>query len=97
MKWPKTLSELPSVPTYIIIEIQSITYNDPYEDSRTASQCTTHYPSIISFDSEQEWLNEINERMKMTKSYQNKGFRAYKLLPAEIKMSVHVEVNEWQS
>ena len=98
MKWPKSVKELPNEPAYVIVEIESITYDDPYERPGSGSTCTSSYPSIIVFDSEQEWIAEIEKRMDSSKPYyQKKEFRAYKMMPAQIKMTVNVEVKEWKN
>lgn len=98
MKWPKSIAELPTQPTYVIIEIESITYDDPYEKPGSGISTTSRYPSIITFETEDEWKAEIAKRMDVTRPYyQKKDFRAYKLLPAEVSMSVNVEVKEWQN
>jgi hypothetical protein len=98
MKWPKSIKELPTEPTYVIVEIDSVSYDDPYGQRGSGSTCTTYYPTIITFDNEQEWLEEIIKRMDTTRPYyQKKEFKAYKMMPAEIKLSVNVEVKEWQS
>ena len=98
MKWPKSIDELPSQPTYVIIEIESVSYDDPYERPGCGATVTTRYPSIISFDNEEEWKAEIAKRMDVTqKFYQKKEFRAYKMIPAEVRMSINIEVKAWQS
>ena len=98
MKWPKSITELPDKPTFIIIEISSITYDDPYERPGSGNTYTDRFPSIITFETEEEWKEEIAKRMDSTRSYfQKKEFKAYKLLPANVKMSVNIEVQEWQS
>lgn len=98
MKWPKCIEDLPTQPVYVIFEIRSLTYPDPYEDSRNAPNITENYPSLITFDSEHEWKTEIAKRMDTTRPfYQKKEFKAYKMLPAEIEMTINVEVKEWQN
>ena len=97
-KYPKSIKDLPTKPVYVIVEIDSVTYDDPYERPGSGASCTTHYPNLIVFDSEEEWKAEIAQRMDSTRPYfQKKEFRAYKMLPASVSMSVNVEVTEWQS
>lgn len=98
MKWTKSISDLPTEPTYVIVVIESITYEDPYEQRGSGSICSTSYPSIVTFNNEEEWKEEIAKRMDATRPYyQNKDFRAYKMFPAEVKMKIDIEVKEWQN
>ncbi len=98
MKWPKAVNELPNEPTFVIIEFESITYDDPYERPGSGQSCTTHYPNIITFDTEQEWLDEIRMRTDSTRPhFRKKEFRAYKMMPTEITLSVNVEVKQWKN
>jgi len=97
-KYPKSISELPTKPSFAIIEINSVSYPDPYEDSGRGSTITDYHPTLIVFDDEEEWKKEIARRMDVTqKFYSKKEFMAYKMLPASVSMSVNVEVKEWQS
>ena len=89
---------MPAEPAFVIVEFDSVTYDDPYERPGSGNSCTTPYPSIIVFDSEQEWIAEIEKRMDSTRPYyQKKEFKAYKMMPAQVKMTVNVEVQEWKS
>ena len=98
MKWPKSIKEMPAEPAFVIVEFDSVTYDDPYERPGSGNSCTTHYPSIIVSDSEQEWIAEIEKRMDSTRPYyQKKEFKAYNMMPAQVKMTVNVEVQEWKS
>lgn len=98
MKWPKRIKELPTVPTFVIVEIISVTYPDPYEDSKAGLNITDHHTSIITFDTEEEWKAEIAKRVLSNQtSYTKKEFKAYKMIPAEVTTTINVDIKEWQN
>jgi hypothetical protein len=94
MKYIHNKSEVPTTPHFAIIEFSTY-YVEGDERSRTAPGHgypghSEHKCDYIAFESEQEWKNEIDERMR--RQYGDKNFVALRITPAVVKTQTVVEV-----